>query len=113
MLAEERAITAAAVDDVDVRQFRNHLARQGLDRTGPQPSSEDDLRNFGVVMEFDGRLHPTLFGLLAFGKQPQTFPRATNFWIDCVACCTVLKQAVVRWPRAATDPAGAPPARLP
>lgn len=85
MLTEERAITAATVDDVDVRQFRNHLARQGLDRTGPQPSSEDDLRNFGVVMEFDGRLHPTLFGLLAFGKQPQTFPRTTNFWIDCVA----------------------------
>lgn len=30
MLTEERAITAATVDDVDVRQFRNHLARQGL-----------------------------------------------------------------------------------
>ena len=68
-----------------MRQFRNHLARLGLDRAGRQRSLEDDLRNFGVVTEFGGRLHPTLFGLLAFGKQPQIFPRTTNSWIDRVA----------------------------
>ena len=85
VLTEEQTITAATVDDLDVPRFRNHLARQGLDLTDPQPPLEDDLCNFGTVAEFDGRLHPTLFGLLAFGKQPQYFPHTTNFWIDCVA----------------------------
>ena len=85
VLTEEQAVTAATVDDIDARRFGNHLARQGLDLTDPQPELADDLRNLGVLAEFDGRLHPTLFGLLAFGKQPQTFPQTTNFWIDCVA----------------------------
>ena len=85
VLTEEQAVTAATVDDIDVRRFHAHLARQGLDLTDPQPALEDDLRNLGVLAEFDGRWHPTLFGLLAFGKQPQTFAQTTSFWIDCVA----------------------------
>ena len=85
VLTEEQVVTAATVDDIDVRRFRNHLARQGLDLADPQPALEDDLRNLGVVASFDGGTHPTLFGLLAFGKQPQTFAPTTNFWIDCVA----------------------------
>lgn len=85
LLTEEQTITAATVDDLDAHGFRRHLARQGLDLTDPQPTLEDDLRNFGAIAEFDGALHPTLFGLLAFGKQPQAFPATGNFWIHCVA----------------------------
>ena len=85
LLTEEQTITAATVDDLDAHGFRRHLARQGLDLTDPQPTLEDDLRNFGAIAEFDGTLHPTLFGLLAFGKQPQAFPATGNFWIHCVA----------------------------
>lgn len=85
VLTEEQTIAAATVDDIDVQLFRRHLARQGLDLTDPQPDLEDDLRNFGVVAEFDGTLRPTLFGLLGFGKQPQGFPPTSNFWINCVA----------------------------
>ena len=85
VLTEEQTITAATVDDLDLRRFRDHLARQGLDLTDPQPAVVDDLRNFGVIADFDSQPHPTLFGLLAFGKQPQTFPPTSNFWIDCVA----------------------------
>jgi len=52
------------------------LARQGFEVVqGPQPAVEDDLRNRGVLADFDGSPHPTLFGLLAFGKQPQSAPQ--------------------------------------
>ena len=85
IFTEEQAVPAAGPDDIDLRAFRAHLAQQGLDLEDPQPAAEDDLRNFGALTEFDGDLHPTLFGLLAFGKQPQTFPHTANFWIDCVA----------------------------
>ena len=102
VLTEEQAITAATVDDLDVRRFRNHLAHQGLDLADPQPALEDDLRNFGALAEFDGRLHPTLFGLLAFGRQPQTFPPTANFWIDCVAYAGTDQGADVVMAREAT-----------
>lgn len=85
VLTEEQTVTAATVDDLDLRRFRDHLTRQGLDLADPQPAVEDDLRAFGVVADFDGKTHPTLFGLLAFGKQPQMFSPTSNFWIDCVA----------------------------
>jgi len=52
------------------------LARQGFEVVqGPQPAVEDDLRNRGVLADFDGSPHPTLFGLLAFGNQPQSAPK--------------------------------------
>ena len=85
VLTEDQTIIAATVDDIDVAGFRRHLAHQGLDLDEPQPTLEDDLRNFGVIAEFDDALHPTLFGLLAFGKHPQGFPGTGNLWINCVA----------------------------
>lgn len=39
---EERTIAATTVDDIEVRGFRRHLARQGLDLTDPQPTLEAD-----------------------------------------------------------------------
>ena len=84
-LTEERLINAATIDDIGVERFRRHLARQGSDLAEPQRALEDDLRHYGVVAEFDGALRPTLFGLLAFGRQPQSFRGTTNFWINCVA----------------------------
>ena len=61
------------------------MARQGFEIVqGPQPAVEDDLRNRGVLGDFDGSPHPTLFGLLAFGNQPQSAPQTGNFWIECI-----------------------------
>ncbi len=85
ILTEEQTVIAAGIGDLDIETFRRHMVRQGLDLDDPQPALEDDLRNLGAVAEFDGALHPTLFGLLAFGKQPQTFPQTGSFWVDCVA----------------------------
>lgn len=86
VLTEEQTIPAASVAHLDLHAFRDHLARQGLEVVDePQPAVEDDLKNRGLLAEFDGQLRPTLFGLLAFGKQPQSLPQTGNCWIDCVA----------------------------
>lgn len=86
ILTEEQPVPAAKVADLDLQAFHDHLVRQGLDTAlEPQPAVEDDLRNRGLLAEFDGSLRPTLFGLLAFGKHPQSLPQTGNCWIDCVA----------------------------
>ena len=86
ILTEERAMPGFGIGDIDIGFFREHLHRLGLDvESGPQPSVEDDLRNRGVLEEFDGALRPTLYGLLAFGKAPQGAPQTGNFWVECVA----------------------------
>ena len=83
---EDQTVFTASANDIDMDAFRAHLTRQGFDVVRePQPTVEDDLRNGGVLAEFDGRLHPTLYGLMAFGKQPQSYPHTGNFWVDCVA----------------------------
>ena len=86
VLTEEQTIVGADVGDIDLPTFRAYLRRQGFDVVAEgQPAVEDDLRNRGVLAEFDGSLHPTLYGLLAFGKHPQLAPQTGNFWIECVA----------------------------
>lgn len=83
---EEQAITAAEVGDIDLDSFRKYLQRLGLDTDGePQPGATDDLFNRGVLTEHDGKRCPTLYGLMAFGKDPQRFPPTDNLCIECVA----------------------------
>ena len=85
ILTEEQTITGLGVSDIELSAFQAYLKRQGFDIvTEPQPAIEGDLCNRGVLAEFDGSLHPTLFGLLAFGTHPQLAPQTGNFWIECV-----------------------------
>jgi len=86
ILTEERAIEAGGMADIDLAAFRTYLHRLGLEMEAePQPATEDDLRNRGVLTEIGGALHPTLYGVLAFGKEPQRFPQTASFWVECVA----------------------------
>jgi len=86
IVTEERAIDAAGVDAIDIQAFRTYLERLGLDLTSaPQPEVESDLRNRGVITEIGGQFRATLFGVLAFGKAPQSYPQTGNFWVECVA----------------------------
>ena len=65
--------------------LRSYLQRLGFDATADsQPDTEDDLRNRAVVVEFGGELHATLYGVLAFGKDPQRYLETRNFRIECV-----------------------------
>ena len=80
---EERAILDAAPAHIDLEAFRFYLQRLGFDTTNdPQPDSEDDLRNRGVLTDIDGRLRATLYGVLAFARDPQRYARTRNFrWV--------------------------------
>ena len=86
VLTEEQVIRAAGVDDIDIGAFRSFLHAQGLDADEePQPSNEDDLKNAGVLAESEGRLVPTLYGVLAFGRDPQNHPQTSGFFVQCAA----------------------------
>ena len=86
ILTEERTIQAATTAHIDMQTFHAYLQKFGLDTEDePQPEDEDDLRNRGVVTDLGGVLHPTLYGVLAFGKAPQSYPQTGNFWVECVA----------------------------
>ena len=86
VLTEERSIQAGAPAHIDLQIFRSYLHALGLDtEEEPQPAEEDDLRNRGVLTELGGALHPTLYGVLAFGKEPQRYPQTRSFRVECVA----------------------------
>lgn len=55
VLTEERGIQAASPADIDLQAFRSYLHALGLETDQePQPRTEDDLRNRGVLTEIDG-----------------------------------------------------------
>ena len=86
ILTEERSIQAGDPAHIDLQRFRSYLHAFGLDtEEEPQPDDEDDLRNRGVLTELGGALHPTLYGVLAFGKEPQRYPQTRSFRVECVA----------------------------
>lgn len=86
VMTEEQVIGSASTADIDPHAFRTYLRALGIDTdTAPQPRNDDDLRNRGVVADREGRLQPTLYGLLAFGKDPQRFPQTAGLLVDCVA----------------------------
>ena len=86
IITEERAIQGATPAHIDLDAFRTYLRRLGFDTTDdPQPDSEADLRNRDVIVEIGGELRATLYGTLAFGKDPQCYPQTRNFRIECVA----------------------------
>lgn len=86
IMTEERPIQAATSAHIDLLCFREYLQAIGLDVLGePQPDDVDDLRNRGVVAQLGDGLHPTLYGVMAFGKEPQRYPQTHSFRIECVA----------------------------
>ena len=86
IITEERTIQAATSSHIDIQTFRSYLQRLGLDIEDElQPTEEDDLNNRGVVRELGGSLHPTLYGTMAFGRNPQVYPQTHNFFIQCAA----------------------------
>ena len=86
IITEERSIEAGTPTHIDLQRFRSYLQALGLDtEQDPQPTDEDDLRNRGVLTELGGALRPSLYGVLAFGKEPQRYPQTRNFRVECVA----------------------------
>ena len=86
ILTEERAVLDATPGHIDLDAFRSYLQRLGFDTAeDPQPDGADDLRNRDVLVEIGGELRATLYGVLAFGRDPQRYTRTRDFRIECVA----------------------------
>lgn len=86
ILTEERAIGDATPSHVDLDAFRSYLRRHGFDTANdPQPDGIADLRNRYVIVEIGGQMRATLYGVLAFGRDPHRYPQTRNFRIECVA----------------------------
>ena len=86
VMTEQQVIPAGAIADIDISAFRAFMRAKGFETvTGPQPTTEGDLRNLAVVADHGGVLRPTLYGLMAFGKDPQAHPHTTRFLVQCAA----------------------------
>lgn len=86
VLTEKQVVPQASVDDIDFGAVRAFMEAQGLDvERAPQPAREDDLRNGSVIDELGGTLHPTLYGLMVFGRDPQAYPHTLSLFVQCAA----------------------------
>ena len=86
LLDEEQVIRAATIEEIDHDAFRSFLRAQGLDADDePQRLLEEDMKNAGLLAISDGRLHPTLYGMMVFGRYPQNHPQTSSFFVRCAA----------------------------
>ena len=86
ILTEERTIQDTTAAHIDLAAFHAYLERLGFDtQQAPQPDTEDDLRNRSVLADISEALRATLYGAMAFGREPQRYPQTRNFRIECVA----------------------------
>ncbi|MCY4197099.1 MAG: putative DNA binding domain-containing protein [Rhodobacteraceae bacterium] len=86
VLTEQQTISSATVDDIDFGAFRKFMKSQGKQiDNNPQPDIENDLLNASVCDWQDEVLHPTLYGLMVFGRDPQGQRNTTSFFIQCAA----------------------------
>ena len=86
MRSLDESIPGASATHIDLDAFRTYLRRLGFNAADdPRPDAVDDLRNRGVLVETGGDLHATLYGVLAFGRDPQRYSRTRNFRVECMA----------------------------
>ena len=86
VLTEEQTIRSSSISHIDVAAFRTFLRAQGLEtEEDPQPALEEDMRNAGVLNLSEGQLRPTLYGMMVFGREPQSHPQTSSFFVQCAA----------------------------
>lgn len=87
VITEQRLVPGTGPGDIDPEVFRAYMARKGVDLDAePRLPFEQDLLNREVLdRDMDGHLRATLFGLLCFGRAPQTPNPTRGMWVDLVA----------------------------
>lgn len=86
VLTEEQIIRSASVGDVDPGAFRDFLRVQNLNADEePQPPIERDMANAGLLAPAESQASPTLYGVMAFGRDPQSHPQTSSFFVQCAA----------------------------
>ncbi len=96
VMTEDQIVSSATTEDIDESCFRNHLERQRFSkRRTRRPNILDDYRNFDVVRDLERRPTPTLYGLLAFGTNPQRFPNMRHLLVRNTAYAGIGRAAGV------------------
>lgn len=87
VFTEERQVPGTGIADVDPEVFRAYMARKGVDiAVPPILTLEQDLLTREVLdRDLDGIPRATLFGLMCFGRAPQTHSPTRGMWVDLVA----------------------------
>ena len=86
VITEEQMIPATSTSDLDLEVFESFVRRLGLELDDePRLEPVDDLRNRGVVRMEGDEPRLTLYGLLCFGRQPQSFAPTRSAWIQMTA----------------------------
>ena len=84
VFTERQIVSSATASEIDMEAFESFMRAQGKQTDdGPQPETDDDLRNASVCAELDGVLRPTLYGLMVFGRGPQRYPRTLSLFVQC------------------------------
>lgn len=85
-MTERQVVPSATISDIDVQAACNYMELQGMDfDRSPQTPMEQHLDNAIVCAFADGEPRPTLYGVLAFGRTPQSHPHTRNLFVQCRA----------------------------
>ena len=86
VLTEKQVVSTSTARDIDFGSVRTFMRLQGKDtEIVPQPDIEIDLQNGSICEWHDGVLRPTLYGLMAFGRDPQGHGETASMFIQCSA----------------------------
>ena len=86
IITEERAIRDATESHIELDAFYSYLRRMGVDvDQEPKLGVTEDLRNSGALVDMAGEDRASLYGVLAFGRQPQRYPQTRSFRVTCAA----------------------------
>ena len=86
ILTEDQYVPDTRPADLDEDAFRSFLERQGFDlEEDPQPGALNDLHHRGVAVLEGGEPRLTLYGLMCFGRSPQSFRPTRSAWAEMVA----------------------------
>lgn len=70
---DETVVRRATLRDLDEQRFADFFRRAYQREIGSEQKIEHLLKNMRLLEERDGERHPTLAGLLCFGRDPQRF----------------------------------------
>ena len=79
-------VPEAGIDAIDLQAFRRFMLGQAGEVVfGEGWPTEQDLQNARVVDDVSGSLRPTLYGVMAFGRDPQCYATTEDLYTVCSA----------------------------
>lgn len=94
ILTEERQIPGTSLSSIDLGAYRAYATRRGLDLDGEPLPPEIELERAEILARgLDDERQATLYGLLAFGLEPQGTAVTRGFFVQLAAYAGVDKGA--------------------